>query len=84
MCQAVDYEHAVQVQRSTVRVIYMECCKQEHKIEFLEKILKLKKVNEDTYNYMMTILFKHHALHAFDYNVKSEHTTNNVNECFNG
>ncbi|KAI9160652.1 hypothetical protein LWI28_010346 [Acer negundo] len=54
------------------------------KAEFKEEISKLKEVNEDAYNYMMGIPLQHWALHAFDYYVKSEHTTNNLSECFNG
>ncbi|KAI9161704.1 hypothetical protein LWI28_019951 [Acer negundo] len=54
------------------------------KEEFKEEISKLREVNEDAYNYMMGIPLQHWALHAFDYHVKSEHTTNNLSECFNG
>ncbi|KAI9181428.1 hypothetical protein LWI28_014922 [Acer negundo] len=54
------------------------------KAEFKEEISKLREVNENAYNDMMGIPLQHWALHAFDYHVKSEHTTNNLSECFNG
>ncbi|TXG61099.1 hypothetical protein EZV62_012462 [Acer yangbiense] len=55
-----------------------------NKSDFLAEMENLKEANIDAYNYMMNIPLKHWALYAFDAYVKSEHTTNNITESFNG
>lgn len=37
----------------------------------------IKSLNEATYNYHMDISLHHWALHAFDRETKTDHTTNN-------
>ncbi|KAK2635309.1 hypothetical protein Ddye_030101 [Dipteronia dyeriana] len=49
----------------------------------MEKILKLKNVNEDVYNYIIKVGLLHLALHAFDMYVKSDFAINNITESFN-
>ncbi|TXG47815.1 hypothetical protein EZV62_027109 [Acer yangbiense] len=51
------------------------CINQE---DFLEAMDELKTYNPEAYIYMMKVPLKQWAAHAFDANVKFEHTTNNI------
>ncbi|KAL5784528.1 hypothetical protein ACOSQ2_006920 [Xanthoceras sorbifolium] len=65
--------------------IYMwDAANKSNKVDFLEEIEKLKTVCVDAYNYVMRIPLHSWCMHAFDTNVKSAHTTNNITESFNG
>ncbi|KAK3225583.1 hypothetical protein Dsin_005445 [Dipteronia sinensis] len=52
--------------------------------DFMEAMEELKTYNPEAYIYMTKVPLKQWAAHVFDANVKSEHTTNNITECFNG
>ncbi|KAI9194723.1 hypothetical protein LWI28_008666 [Acer negundo] len=54
-----------------------------NKYVFMEEMAKLKEVNERAHDWIMQIQLKHWCVHAFDTDVKSEHTTNNITESFN-